>query len=99
MKRLHRRDLFCLSVFNEPLNIDFNSFAWIRGEGNVLIDPLPLSTHDLAHLRKLGGAAWVIVTNSDHMRATRDIVKELGARVAGPAAEQSRFPVSCELWL
>jgi glyoxylase-like metal-dependent hydrolase (beta-lactamase superfamily II) len=99
MKRLHRKDLFCWSVFNERLNIDFNSFAWVRDGGNVLFDPLPLSAHDTEHLRGLGGAAWVVVTNSDHTRAARAIADEFGARLAGPAAEQSRFPLPCERWL
>jgi hypothetical protein len=99
MKRLHRRDLFCWSAFNETLNIDFNSFAWIREGGNVLFDPLPLSPHDLAHLRKLGGAAWIVLTNSNHLRASREVARELGARIAGPVAEKDRFPVPCDQWL
>ncbi|HZS39287.1 MAG TPA: MBL fold metallo-hydrolase [Polyangia bacterium] len=99
MKRLHRRDLFGWSWFYEPLNIDFNSVAWIRDGGNVIVDPLPLSAHDRAHLEKLGGAAWVIVTNSDHVRATRELVAAFGARVAGPAAERDAFPLACDRWL
>ena len=99
MKRLHRRDLFGWSWFYEPLNIDFNSVAWIRDGGNVIVDPLPLSPHDRAHLEKLGGAAWVIVTNSDHVRATRELVAAFGAKVAGPAAERDAFPLACDRWL
>ena len=45
MKRLHRKDLFGWSRFHEPLDIDFNGLAWIRPEGNVLIDPVPMSAH------------------------------------------------------
>ena len=29
-------------------NIDFNSTVWVRPEGNVVIDPLPLSDYDEA---------------------------------------------------
>jgi glyoxylase-like metal-dependent hydrolase (beta-lactamase superfamily II) len=99
MKRLHRRELFGWSVFYEPLNIDFNSVAWIREGGNVLIDPLPLTPHDRAHLEKLGGAAWVIVTNSDHARAAREVKAAFGAKLAGPAAERGAFPLACDRWL
>ncbi|MCI0571076.1 MAG: MBL fold metallo-hydrolase [Myxococcaceae bacterium] len=99
MKRLHRKDLYCWSTFNERLNIDFNSFAWVREGGNVLVDPLPLTPHDEEHLRSLGGAAWVVVTNSNHARAARDVAALFGARLAGPAAEQGRFPLQCERWL
>ena len=46
MKRLHRSDLYGWSVFDEGLNIDFHSVLWVRPEGNVVIDPLPLRDHD-----------------------------------------------------
>jgi glyoxylase-like metal-dependent hydrolase (beta-lactamase superfamily II) len=102
MKRLHRKDLYAWSVFNERLNIDFNAFAWIRTGaegGNVLIDPLPLTAHDEAHLRTLGGAAWVVVTNSDHLRGAKEVAAAFGAKIAGPAAEKSAFPLACDRWL
>ncbi len=100
MKRLHRRDLFCWSVFNERLNIDFNSFLWVRpGGGNVLIDPLPMSEHDHAHLRELGGAAWIVLTNSFHVRAAGELGQRLSAKTAGPAAERGNFPIACDTWI
>jgi len=67
---MNRDDLFSWSVFAEKLNVDFSGFAWIRKEGNVLIDPVAMSEHDAAHLASLGGAAWIVVTNSDHIRDT-----------------------------
>ena len=45
MKRLHRPDLYGWSDFNEDRNIDFHSVLWVRGSGNVAIDPLPLRAH------------------------------------------------------
>ncbi len=99
MKRLHRKDLWCWSVFNERLNIDFNSFVWTRPAGNVVIDPLPMTAHDKEHLRALGGAAWIVMTNSDHVRGARELAAEFGARLAGPAAERAAFPVACDAWI
>jgi glyoxylase-like metal-dependent hydrolase (beta-lactamase superfamily II) len=99
MKSLHRKDLYSWSVFNENLDIDFNSYAWIREGGNVLIDPLPLGEHDRKHLEKLGGAAWIVLTNSDHVRGARDIAAWTGAKIAGPAGEKGGFPIECDLWL
>jgi glyoxylase-like metal-dependent hydrolase (beta-lactamase superfamily II) len=100
MKRLHRKDLWCWSVFNERLNIDFNSFVWTRPDGNVVIDPLPMSAHDRAHLQKLGGVAWIVMTNSDHVRAARELAAAFpGVKLAGPAAERDKFPVACDAWL
>lgn len=99
MKRLHRRDLFSWSVFSERLNIDFNSFLWVREGGNVVIDPLPLTAHDREHLKTLGGVAWIILTNSDHVRAARELAAEYGAQIAGPEGERDTFPLRCERWL
>ncbi|ATB44029.1 hypothetical protein CYFUS_009510 [Cystobacter fuscus] len=99
MKALHRKALYGWSVFDEARNLDFHSVLWVRPEGNVVIDPLPLSTHDAAHLRSLGGVAWVVVTNSDHVRTTRELVSAFGAKVAGPRAEAETFPLPCGRWL
>jgi hypothetical protein len=99
MKTLHRPTLFGWSVFDESRNVDFNSVLWTGPAGNVVIDPLPLSAHDDAHLRALGGARFVIVTNSDHVRDTRGFAERTGARVLGPRAERAAFPVACDGWL
>jgi glyoxylase-like metal-dependent hydrolase (beta-lactamase superfamily II) len=99
MKSLHRPDLYSWSAFDPERNIDFNSVAWVRPGGNVLIDPLPLTQHDLRHLQSLGGAAWIVVTNSDHARAAAPIAAATGAQLAGPAAEQATFPLTCQRWL
>jgi glyoxylase-like metal-dependent hydrolase (beta-lactamase superfamily II) len=99
LKRLHRKDLFSWSVFNERLDIDFNGFLWTRPDGNVLIDPLPLSPHDREQLDSLGGAAWIVVTNSAHLRASVELAAALGASIAGPAGEKASFPAKCDRWL
>jgi hypothetical protein len=99
MKRLHRKDLFGWSVFNDRLDIDFNSVAWVRPEGNVLVDPLPMMPHDREHLQKLGGAKWIVVTNSAHVRDSAHLAEVLKAELVGPRAEQATFPLRCERWL
>src|SRR6478672_10464035 len=98
MKRLHRPDLFSWSTYSEKLDIDFNAFVLVRGGQNVAIDPLPLSPHDHAHLEKLGGLSWVLVTNADHVRAAEDVARAFGAKIAGPAAEKESFPIRCDRW-
>ncbi len=99
MKRLHRRNLFGWSVFNEDRNIDFHSAVWVRPEGNVVIDPLPLSHHDETHLRELGGVAWIVITNSDHVRDSIRLAENTGAQLMGPSQEADNFPVECTRWL
>jgi len=99
MKRLHRPDLYAWSSFDEGRDIDFNGVAWIRPDGNVLVDPLPMSGHDRAHLEALGGAALIVVTNSDHVRGAADIAQRYGATLCGPRAERDGFPLACSRWL
>jgi glyoxylase-like metal-dependent hydrolase (beta-lactamase superfamily II) len=99
MKSLHRPDLYAWSTFDRDRNVDFHSLCWRRPEGNVLIDPLPLSDHDRAHLEALGGAAHIVITNSDHTRASEEIAGWTGARIDGPAAEKATFPFRCDRWL
>jgi glyoxylase-like metal-dependent hydrolase (beta-lactamase superfamily II) len=99
MKRLHRPDLFGWSLFNPERNLDFHSVLWVRAAGNVVFDPLPLTEHDQAHLASLGELAWIVVTNSDHVRETAALAQRTGAKVAGPAGERAAFPVACDRWL
>jgi len=99
MKRLHHPALFGWSSFQEHLDLDFNSVSWVRPAGNILIDPLPLSAHDLAHLTSLGGVAHVLVTNSRHLRATEAIVAKFGATVWAPDGERAAFTLPVERWL
>ena len=99
MKRLHRDDLFGWSVFDESRNIDFHGLAWIRDGGNVLVDPVPMSAHDEAHLRELGGAATIVITNSDHTRDAAALAEKFGAKILGPRGERDGFPIRCDGWL
>ena len=99
MKRLHRPELFGWSRFDEARDIDFNSVLWVRPPGNVVIDPLPLSAHDAAHLQTLGGVAHIVVTNSDHLRDTRALAETTGARVLGPLSERETLGIPCQGWL
>lgn len=98
MKRLHRPDLYAWSAFDEARDIDFHSVLWHRpGEGNVAIDPLPLSAHDRRHVEALGGVAVIVVTNSDHTRGAEALASWSGAEVLVPRAEHATMPVAaCE---
>lgn len=99
MKNLHRPELYSWSVFDEARNVDFHGLCIHLPEGNVLVDPLPMSPHDRAHLESLGKVAVIVVTNSDHTRAAAQLAAETGATVCGPAAEQNGFPIEVNRWL
>ena len=97
MKRLHRKDLYGWSVFDEGRNLDFHSVLWVRPDGNVAIDPLPLSEHDQAHLESLGSVSTIVITNSDHERASKAMADATGARIVGPSGERDRL--ACNTWI
>jgi glyoxylase-like metal-dependent hydrolase (beta-lactamase superfamily II) len=99
VKRLHRKDLFGWSRFDEARNIDFHSVLWVRPAGNIAVDPLPLTEHDQRHLAELGGLSLIVITNSDHVRAAAELARSTGAALLGPAGEQAAFPVACSRWL
>jgi glyoxylase-like metal-dependent hydrolase (beta-lactamase superfamily II) len=99
MKRLHRPDLFTWSVYEPEQQVDFNGVLWKRDGGNVLVDPPALAPHDEKHLSELGGAGWIVITNSMHVRGAREIASRTGARLLGPSGERGGFPVACERWL
>jgi len=99
MKHLHRPDLYGWASYDTVRDVDFNGVLWARPEGNVLVDPMPLSAHDRAHLEALGGAALIVITNSDHTRAAAEIAAHTGAAILGPAGERDGFPLPCQRWL
>lgn len=99
MKSLHRSDLFGWSAFDEARNVDFNGTLWLRPGGNVVIDPMPLTPHDRAHLDALGGVALIVVTNSDHLRSAVALAADTGARLAAPRAEQATVSAPVDAWL
>ncbi|MFT4940161.1 MAG: hypothetical protein ACI88A_003213 [Paraglaciecola sp.] len=99
MKLLHKDNLFCWSKFDEDRNIDFHSYLWVRAKGNVVFDPLPLTSHDEDHLKSLGSISYIIISNSDHVRNAENLAKMTGAKIWGPAGEASSFPIKCSKWL
>ena len=47
----------------------------------------------------MGEVAWIVVTNSDHVRATAEWREATGAEIAGPSGERDAFPVKCDRWV
>jgi len=99
MKTLHKKNLYCWSRFDEDRDIDFHSYLWVRAEGNIVFDPLPLTDHDKNHLNTLGRLSHIMITNSDHVRHAKELAYESGAVIWGPEAEKKSFPVECSKWI
>ena len=68
MKEIAVTNFYSWSIFSQERQIDFNGHLWVRDEGNVLIDPVPMTAADLEQFDQLGGAAWIVLTNCDHER-------------------------------
>ena len=99
MKALHRSGFFGWTEFNPERNLDFHSVLWVRPEGNIAFDPLPLSEHDQAHLLSLGKLAIICVSNSDHLRDALFLAELTGAEVWAPSAEEDIATYACQRWL
>ena len=82
MKRVAFDDIYSWSAFDERRQIDFNGHLWVREEGNVLIDPVPMIESDLDQLEALGGARWIVLTNRDHEREAASFRDRTGAEIA-----------------
>ena len=91
MKALHTPRLFSWSALDEARNIDFNGTLWKSNAGNVVFDPMPLTPHNTQRLMDLGGADYVMISNSDHIRAAEAVCKLTGAQLCAPVAEQAIF--------
>ena len=73
MKRLHREDLFCWSAFNERLNIDFNSFVWLREGGMLMVSASPAQDaaveHAVAAAAEVGVPEQAVALDADGVAA------------------------------
>jgi glyoxylase-like metal-dependent hydrolase (beta-lactamase superfamily II) len=90
VKSLHRPDLYAWSAFDEARNVDFNGTLWARPDGNVAFDPMPMTDHDLAHAHELGGVAWIVVSNADHVREAAELAIIFGAQIAAPDGDRDK---------
>jgi uncharacterized cupin superfamily protein len=96
MKKVLFDDLYLWSVFNETRQLDFNGHLWVRPEGNVLVDPVAMIPSDLEQLERLGGAAWIVLTNADHERQAEFFRQRTGAKVVAHTLDADALSVLVE---
>ncbi len=96
MKRVMFDDLYTWSVFNEEKQFDFNGYLWVREQGNILIDPVPMSGGDAAQLDALGGAALIVLTNRDHERDAVAFKERTGAQIVAHEADAPLFALAVD---
>jgi hypothetical protein len=58
-----------------------------------------MSEHDFAHLEALGGAALIIITNSDHTRNAQTPRATPWRYAVRTACRTGNLPFACERWL
>lgn len=73
----------------------FNSF-FLRGDENVIVDPLALGERDVAAIREQGGAQWIVLTTRDHEREAGILAEELAAKVAAPELDAQEMTVNID---
>lgn len=91
MKRTRLPGLFTWSVWQPDRRIDFNGFLWVRPDGNVAFDPMPLGAEQTAIVEAEGGIAAIVLTNADHWRATTELRERFRAEVWAPEGDRDRF--------
>ncbi len=91
MKEIAVTNCYSWSIFSQERQIDFNGHLWVRDEGNVLIDPVPMTVDDLEQFDQLGGAAWIVLTNRDHEREAAFFQGHTGASIAAHRADADLF--------
>ncbi len=78
-------------MFDEEKQFDFNGHLWVRTEGNVLIDPVPMGPGDRDQLEALGGAKLIVLTNRDHDREAVGFRELTGAQLVAHEADAPLF--------
>ena len=70
------------SVWQPDRNVFFNSYFLERDGGNIVVDPLAWTPQDEAQMRERGGVTWIVITNRDHERRTRDLAALFDSKIA-----------------
>lgn len=74
-------DIFTWPWFSERHGYNFNGYLVRAPGGNICIDPVEPDALTLDAIAQLG-AAWVVLTNRNHVRAANAVRTRTGARTA-----------------
>ena len=95
MQRLASEGLALYSQWQAERNVFFNSTFIAHPDGNIVVDPLPLSSEDAREIGERGGLRYVVITNTDHARASLEVARAFNAHIVArePDASALPFPV------
>jgi len=88
--------IFMWSAWQPGPNVFFNSCFIETQDGNLIVDPLPLSEADAAQIDERGGAAWLVITNRDHERDAKAVAARFGAKIAASVADAALLGVTVD---
>ena len=72
-------DLYVWQAYGPKVKADLFSTALVTPVGVLIIDPIPLAESALDELQQIGAIAGIIVTNSNHVRASQDFARRFSA--------------------
>jgi uncharacterized cupin superfamily protein len=84
--------VFMWSRWQPDRALFFNSF-FIKGDVNIIVDPLETEEADVRAIENEGGAAWIVITTRDHEREAAALAQRLGARIAAPELDIAEIKV------
>ncbi len=74
-------DIFTWSWYSEPHGYDFNGYLVRSHDGNLAIDPVPMTDEAVSEIAALG-VARILITNRSHTRAANRLRDATSARTA-----------------
>jgi uncharacterized cupin superfamily protein len=93
MQELAIPDSFMWSRRQPDRKMHFNGHFFVRAEGNVAVDPVPLEADEVDEIAARGGVAWIAITNRDHRRDAVALKERFGARIVTSETEASLLDV------
>ena len=82
-------NLMIWHAYDPSVKADLFSTAILTPHGNFLIDPIPLAKSALRNLRQIGQLAGIVVTNSNHQRASTQFAERFSVPLF---AHRDSFP-------
>ncbi len=99
MQPLKIAGAYTWSVWQPDRAMSFNSYFFVLPDGNIAVDPLPLTSEDRDEVERFGGVDTIVITNRDHVRDAENLQAWSGARVACSATEAPLLPFQADVLL
>lgn len=82
------------SWFSDEKALDFNGLYLAVGEHHIVVDPPPMGDSEVSVIRRGGGVDYIIVTNRDHERHSRQYQEEFHCQLFVPELDAPLMTVT-----